>query len=121
MKTDKVVEKMFRTLLNEKSSWEFLKETSLPIAVYGTGNGADRVFEEFEKLSISVSSVCASDGFVRKRTFRGFEVKSISQLESEFEDFVIHIMYHPIHEDLFLGAYCRLCYPLYYVCFLSIQ
>ncbi len=80
---------MFRSLLNEKSSWEFLKETSLPIAVYGTGNGADRVFEEFEKLSISVSSVCASDGFVRKRTFRGFEVKSISQLESEFEDFVI--------------------------------
>lgn len=89
MKADKVVGKMFRSLLNEKSSWEFLKETSLPIAVYGTGNGADRVFEEFEKLSISVSSVCASDGFVRKRTFRGFEVKSISQLESEFEDFVI--------------------------------
>ncbi len=80
---------MFEKLLCEKSSWEFLKDTPLPIAVYGTGNGADRVFEEFEKLGISVSAVCASDGFVRKRNFRGFEVKSISQLESEFEDFVI--------------------------------
>ncbi len=80
---------MFRKLLNEKSSWEFLKETSLPIAVFGTGNGADRVFDEFENLGISVSSVCASDGFVRKRTFRGFEVKSISALESEFKDFII--------------------------------
>ena len=80
---------MFENLLNEKSSWEFLKETPLPIAVYGTGNGADRVFEEFEKLNISVSAVCASDGFVRKRTFRGFEVKSISSLENEFEDFII--------------------------------
>ncbi len=80
---------MFEFLLNEKSSWEFLKETFLPIAVYGTGNGADRVFEEFAKLNISVSAVCASDGFVRKRTFRGFEVKSISQLENKFEDFII--------------------------------
>ncbi len=89
MKTVKVVEKLFKKLLSEKSSWEFLKETSLPIAVYGTGNGADRVFEEFEKLGISVSAVCASDGFVRKRTFHDFEVKSISALEGEFEDFVI--------------------------------
>ena len=80
---------MFENLLNEKSSWEFLKETPLPIAVFGTGNGADRIFEEFEKLNISVSAVCASDGFVRKRSFRGFEVKSISVLENEFEDFVI--------------------------------
>ena len=69
---------MFEKLLSEKSSWEFLKEVSLPIAVYGTGNGADRVFEEFLKLGINVSAVCASDGFVRKRTFRGFEVKSVS-------------------------------------------
>ena len=80
---------MFKEILNEKSSWEFLKDTPLPIAVYGTGNGADRVFKEFENLGVSVSAVCASDGFVRKRTFRGFEVKSISALENEFEDFVI--------------------------------
>ncbi len=80
---------MFENLLNEKSSWEFLKDTPLPIAVYGTGNGADRVFKEFENLGISVSAVCASDGFVRKRTFRGFEVKSISALQNEFEDFIV--------------------------------
>ena len=80
---------MFEKLLYEKSSWEFLKETDLSIAVYGTGNGADKVFEEFEKLNITVDAVCASDGFVRKRTFHDFEVKSISQLESEFDDFII--------------------------------
>ena len=80
---------MFENLLFEKSSWEFLKETSLPIAVYGTGNGADRVFQEFEKLGISVSYVVASDGFVRQRTFHGFPVKGISQLEDEIQDFVV--------------------------------
>lgn len=84
---------MFENLLNEISSWEFLKNTPLPIAVYGTGNGADRVFEEFERLGIEVSAVVASDGFVRKRTFRGFEVKSVSQLESEIGDFVIALAF----------------------------
>lgn len=80
---------MFENLLFEKSSWEFLKETSLPIAVYGTGNGADRIFEEFERLGITVSYVVASDGFVRSRTFHGFPVKGISQLENEIQDFAV--------------------------------
>ncbi|MBQ8766852.1 MAG: FkbM family methyltransferase [Clostridia bacterium] len=84
---------MFENLLNEKSSWEFLKDTSLPIVVYGTGNGADRVFDEFNRLGIIVSGVCASDGFVRKRTFRGFEVRSISDFDKEFDDFVIALAF----------------------------
>lgn len=84
---------MFEDLLTTESSWEFLRNTPLPIAVYGTGNGADRVFEEFESLGITASAVVASDGFVRKRTFRGFEVKSISQLESEIGDFVIALAF----------------------------
>ncbi len=84
---------MFENIFNEISSWEFLKSTPLPIAVYGTGNGADRVFQEFERLGIKVSAVVASDGFVRKRTFRGFEVKSVSQLENEIGDFVIALAF----------------------------
>ncbi len=84
---------MFEEILNIQSSWEFLQDTHLPIAVYGTGNGADRVFDEFERLGIKVSAVIASDGFVRKRTFRGFEVKSVSQAEAEFGDFVIALCF----------------------------
>lgn len=84
---------MFEDLLTTESSWDFLKNTPLPIAVYGTGNGADRVFEEFKRLDITVSAVVASDGFVRKRTFREFEVKSISGLESEISDFVIALAF----------------------------
>lgn len=84
---------MFENLLTTESSWEFLKSTPLPIAVYGTGNGADRVFDEFERLGISVSAIVASDGFVRRRTFHGFEVKSVSQLENEIGDFVIALTF----------------------------
>lgn len=84
---------MFEELLKTESSWEFLQSTSMPIAVYGTGNGADRVFDEFERLGITVSAVIASDGFVRSRTFHGFEVKSVSQAESEFGDFVVALCF----------------------------
>ena len=84
---------MFEELLKTESSWELLKNTSLPVAVYGTGNGADRVFDEFDKLGIKASAVVASDGFVRKRTFHGFEVKSVSQAEAEFGDFVIALCF----------------------------
>ena len=77
---------MFKNLFKVESSWEFLQSTTLPIAVYGTGNGADRVFEELDRLKIKVSTVCASDGFVRNRSFHGFQVKSISQLENEYDD-----------------------------------
>lgn len=84
---------MFENLFNEISSWDFFKNTPLPIAVYGTGNGADKVFAEFEWLGIKAYAVIASDGFVRKRTFRGFEVKSVSQLENEIGDFAVAVAF----------------------------
>lgn len=105
--------KMFENLLNEKSSWEFLKDTPLPVAVYGTGNGADRVFEEFQKLGITVSAFCASDGFVRKRTFHGFPVKSISALESEFEDFIIVLAFaSPLPQVIDIIKNLSLCHKI---------
>ena len=85
--------KMFENLLNEKSSWEFLKETPLPIAVYGTGNGADRVFKEFERLGITVSFVVASDGFVRERYFHDFRVTPINDFFEKYEKFIIVVTF----------------------------
>ena len=43
---------MFSYLLETKSSWEKLKSSPEPIAVYGTGDGADKVFAEFERLGV---------------------------------------------------------------------
>lgn len=93
MKQNKGGGDMFKDLLKTESSWEFLKGSTLPIVIYGTGNGADRVFDELEKLEIKVFGVCASDGFVRNRTFHGFQVKSISQFENELDDFVIALCF----------------------------
>ncbi len=84
---------MFEKLLKMQSSWEILQSTPLPIAVYGTGNGADKVFAEFDCLGIKPAGVVASDGFVRQRKFHGFNVKSISQFKEETGDFVIALAF----------------------------
>lgn len=73
-------------ILSHTCVWEKLKNEKSPIVLYGTGNGADSVLDIFEKLNIKASAVCASDGFVRKRTFRGFEVMSIRSAKESFEN-----------------------------------
>ena len=80
---------MIENILNEKSSWEKLSETSKPIFLYGTGNGADKVLDELERLGIRISGICASEGFVRKREFRGFTVRSVNSVCKEYKDFII--------------------------------
>ncbi len=84
---------MLEFLFNEISSWEILKSTALPIAIYGTGNGADKVFAELERLGITPTTVVASDGFVRSRTFHGYPVKSVSQAEAEYGEMIIALAF----------------------------
>ena len=43
--------------VENKSVWEALQGTKDPIIMYGTGNGADKVFEVFKKLNIEVTGV----------------------------------------------------------------
>ncbi len=69
--------------------WDELSRESRPVMVYGMGNGADKLFERFEKYNIKVKEVFASDGFVRGHTFRGFKVKSFSEIKEEYSEFVI--------------------------------
>lgn len=84
---------MIEKILSLDSSWEVLKASKLPLLIYGTGNGADAVIDELNRLGIEISGVFASDGFVRKRTFRGFEVKSLSQAENEFDEFSVAVCF----------------------------
>lgn len=80
---------MIAELLKEQSSWEKLQATTKPIILYGTGNGADMVIDELNRLRVTISAVTASEGFVRKRAFRGFTVKSLNDIEKEYKDFII--------------------------------
>lgn len=75
---------MLNFYIENKSSWEKIKESGLPVVIYGMGNGADKVIDEFNRLEIPVKGVTASDDFVRGQIFRGFKVTKLSELSGEF-------------------------------------
>ncbi len=58
--------------------WKYLKETDKPVALYGTGDGADKIMAKMEKDGTldKIQGIFASSGFVRDRYFKGFKVES---------------------------------------------
>ena len=80
--------------------WEKAAQTKKPILLYGTGNGADKILDELTRLGVRVSGVFASDGFVRKRTFRGFPVLSYSEAKEQFGDFLVLVAFGTNRPDV---------------------
>lgn len=68
-------------LLALPSAVETLKTCDLPVYLYGTGDGADKILDYLSASGVSVRGVFASDGFVRNRSFRGFRVESLYDAE----------------------------------------
>ncbi len=79
--------------LENESVWTHLKTTTEPIIVFGTGNGADKVFRAFSRYSVTVSGVAASNGFVRDRYFHGFKVEPLSHFEELYESFTVAVAF----------------------------
>ena len=73
--------------------WEKAKSTHKPVLIYGTGNGADKIIDELNRLNVPIAGIFASDGFVRSRTFRGFPVISYSQAKEQYGDFLTLISF----------------------------
>ncbi len=73
--------------------WTYLKTAQKPIFLYGTGNGADKILDELTRLGILVEGVFASDGFVRNRVFRGFQVESYSSVKEKHKDIIVLVCF----------------------------
>ena len=75
----------------QQDLWSYLKNSSAPVALYGTGDGADKIISVLEKhdLADRIAAVFASDGFVRSRTFRGFKVESFDEARARLGDGMI--------------------------------
>ncbi len=80
--------------------WEELKKESRPIIVYGMGNGADKLFDRLATYGIEVNDIFASDGFVRGHSFRGYRVKSFSEIKASYDDFVILLSFASNREEV---------------------
>ncbi|MCI7766490.1 MAG: FkbM family methyltransferase [Oscillospiraceae bacterium] len=83
------------------NSWDYLKNTDLPIFIYGMGDGAEKILRVFDKYGIATAGFFASDEFVRGHYFKGHLVHSLSQIESLIEDFVIVLAFGAGYESLY--------------------
>lgn len=88
--------------IHEKNVWDSLKETDLPIVIYGMGNGADMITQRLEKLGIETADFFASDEFVRGHFFHGKRVLKYSEVCEKYSDFVI-VMAFAVHDEKMLA------------------
>ncbi len=78
----------------EDTLWERLSSDPRPIVLYGTGNGADKIIDQLEKIGRTPDGVFASTGFVRERSFRDMPVRSYEDIIARFgEDIVVLISF----------------------------
>lgn len=77
-----------------KDLWDYLRNTDKPVALYGTGDGADKIIAVMKDRGIDgkIRGIFASDGFVRERTFAGFKVESYSAVKSRLGEDMIVLM-----------------------------
>ncbi len=83
-------------IFNDFSSdiWTLLKNETLPILIYGMGNGADKIINVFNQYGIEYQDVFASDGFVRGHSYRGKTVLSYTQACEKYgNNFVIVVSF----------------------------
>lgn len=76
-----------------ESIWDVLQRETRPIALYGMGDGAEKILRVCGERGIEIAGIFASDEFVRGHSFAGYPVKKRSQLEQELGDFVAVIAF----------------------------
>lgn len=96
-----VVIKMIEKI-NVKEIWSFLKDTELPIVLYGMGNGADMIIDALDKINVKPSAVFASDGFVRGHSFRRMKVMTLKEVEELYDEFIILLTF-AVHDKKMLS------------------
>ena len=76
--------------------WEYLAKERRPIALYGTGDGADKIIAVLDKYGIKdlIAAVFASDGFVRDRMFHEYKVISYDECcKTLANDFIVLVCF----------------------------
>jgi len=98
---------MLSSLLALPTCWEQIQKTEKPVVMYGMGNAADRLIDILDGLGVKVREFFASDAFVRGHSFHGKRVKKLSEIEAEYDDFVIVVAF-AVHDRPTMDAICRL-------------
>lgn len=81
--------------------WEFLRDTDMPIFMYGMGLGAEKILKVFEQYGIACAGFFASDGFVRGHYFKDHLVHSLSEIEERVPEFVVVLAFAAGYDELY--------------------
>ena len=81
--------------------WDYLKQSDLPIFIYGMGDGALKIMRVFEQYQIPLAGFFASDEFVRGHSFEGHLVHKLSEIEAAVDDFIIVLAFAAGYESLY--------------------
>lgn len=80
--------------LNEGTSlWQRLRNCRKPIALYGMGDGAEKVIHYLNMFGKRPDAVFASDDFVRGQSFLGYKVRKYAELAAEFGEFIVLVSF----------------------------
>lgn len=81
--------------------WTYLKNCGKPIVMYGTGNGADKIFNVFKKYDIEVSDIFMSNDFYREDAiFHGYKLLRYDDIKEKYDDCVIVLAFAAFRRDL---------------------
>ncbi|MCQ2487434.1 MAG: FkbM family methyltransferase [Clostridia bacterium] len=80
--------------------WNYLANTDKPIVMYGTGNGADKLFSAFSHYGIEVKDIFVSDMFYRGQTFRDYNVIRYSDVIEKYEDCIVVLAFAIFRDDM---------------------
>lgn len=73
--------RLFGAVKDLQTCSESVKETGLPVYIYGMGSGGEKVLAWCREHGIEVRGVFASDGFVRGQSFCGYRVMTLREAE----------------------------------------
>lgn len=80
--------------------WHRLGKEQLPIVMYGTGNGGDKLFDAFSHYGITVSDIFVSDAFYRAQQFHGFTVLKYEDIRAKYPDCIIVLAFAIFRPDM---------------------
>ena len=88
------------SFIREVSLWTRLKSEGKPVVLYGMGDGAEKILAACQKYGIPVHGIFVSDSHFREKTFAGFPLKRLSQLEKELGDFTVLLCFAAFRKEL---------------------
>ena len=81
------------TIKENISLWEYLEASHRPVVIYGMGDGAVKLLSILASRGIVPVGIFASDEFVRYNEFCSYTVKKLSDIEAEYDDFIILVAF----------------------------